>query len=92
MFPAIVNIAIARENARPFRLWLPVIILWPVLLLCIIIIAPLALFAEIFLSRTGVRPFALLIASLQVLVCLRGITVDVVSKSGNGHNFNFTII
>jgi len=92
MFPSVVNIAIARENARTFRLWLPVIILWPVLLLCIILIAPLALLAEIFLFRTGIRPFALLMASLQILVCLRGIKVDVVSKFGNGNNFNFTII
>lgn len=92
MLPAIVDVAFARENSRAFHLWLPVIVLWPVLLIFIIIIAPFALLAELILFKIGIKPFSILMTFLWVINCLRGITVDISSKSGNYQNFSVKII
>jgi len=38
--PAILTLWSARDNGRPLRLWLPLFLLWPVVLLVAIVIMP----------------------------------------------------
>ncbi|MBN1306426.1 MAG: hypothetical protein JXA18_00815 [Chitinispirillaceae bacterium] len=79
--PALINVEVGGGQRKPWRLWLPVILLWPLLVIAAAILLPLAAVAEVFLSAKGVRPFSLLIALSRVVAELRGTQVEVTSKS-----------
>jgi hypothetical protein len=68
------------EHAWP-TLWLPVILLWPLLFLLLVPLALIALLVAIALDpRQTARPFELLGALFAVVCGLRGVRVDVVGR------------
>lgn len=83
--PAVMSIAIKQNSGKGFRLWLPIILLWPVLILVLIIVVPIAALAEVALYSRGIRPFSILIGLLRVIAALKGTLVDVVSRQ-DGNN------
>ena len=81
--PAVISIRIDGDRDR-FRLWLPVFILWPLLILGAAVALPLAAVAEVALAPRGIRPFSVLIALSGVIGSLHGTDINVVSnKNGN---------
>ena len=76
--PAVISIDITSEREKRIRLWLPVVILWPFMVLAAAIVLPLAAGAEVLLAKK-IRPFSLLLALCGVLCSLNGTRVDVVS-------------
>ena len=81
--PAIISIEINNTVGKGFRLWLPVFILWPFLIIAAALVLPFAAVAEVILAPKKIRPFSILLAFSGVLCSLHGTYVDVVSdKSG----------
>ena len=81
--PALLSIDIYKEREKRFRLWLPVFVLWPFMVLTAAILLPLAAVAEVLLIPKKIQPFSLLLALSGVLCSLPGTYVDVTSnKSG----------
>ncbi len=76
--PSIMRIKIG-EKEKGFRLWLPLFLLWPVVLLVALLLAPFILVGAVVLWPKGWgRPLLLVGPLLLGLVfALRGLTIDV---------------
>ena len=82
--PAFITIDICSERQKRFWLWLPVFVLWPILLLLGVFIIPVAALAEVLLAQKGIRPMALMFALVRILGSMSGTTIEVNPKnSGN---------
>lgn len=81
--PGIIMIRIDGRNNKMLNLWLPIVILWPIYIIAIIFIAPIAFVAECFLIRSGIRPFSILIALIRVIAALKGISVKIEKNKGD---------
>jgi hypothetical protein len=79
MPPAVMRVHVVNEGRRVVGLWLPLFLLWPLLLVLLVIILPLALLAEAILlsAGTGIRPASLTLAITEVLGSLKGLSVDI---------------
>jgi hypothetical protein len=78
--PYIVDVRLVGEGGRRFRLWVPAIILWPLLLVlgAIALVLTLAVDAALVLSRQRYHRYtALLLGSLQTLGQTRGLRIYV---------------
>jgi hypothetical protein len=80
--PSIMRIHIG-ETEKGFRLWLPIFLLWPIVLLAAVLLAPFVLVGAILLWPKGWgRPLLLAGPLLLGLVfALRGLKIDVVDGS-----------
>lgn len=78
--PMLLVLAIGNRNGSAIRLWIPLFLLWPLLLLLFLVIVPFTIIIEILLGWRGIRPFSILIVLVEMLTNLRGLTVDVSSK------------
>ncbi len=76
--PSVITLKV-HDGKHRISLWLPVVILWPLLLLAAVILMPLALIAQLILLPLGVRPFTVVAALYEIVVFTRGTMVDVVS-------------
>lgn len=85
--PMFMTIAIKSSESKCLRLWLPLIVVWPILIVLYIILLPLAALAELGLQEKAIRPFSILIALVQVLSALRGMVVNVMSNHSNKRTF-----
>ncbi|MFP4164900.1 MAG: hypothetical protein ACLFQB_12645 [Chitinispirillaceae bacterium] len=79
MIPAFMILRVKDEEGKGVRLWLPLILLWPFVLLLFLLLVPFALLVEMFTAPRGVHPFHMLIALGRVLASLGGIDIDVTS-------------
>lgn len=92
MLPIFMTLKITRENGKGFGLWIPVFILWPLIILILMFLAPLALAAQIFLSSRGIKPFSILFVCLELLGSVRGTSINLFSKeAGNKTAVKVTI-
>lgn len=81
--PSLIYIDVRNERNNRIRLWLPVIILWPLLLVAAVFVVPLAAVAEVVLFATGIKPLSILIGVSRIIAALHGTDIEVVSrKSG----------
>lgn len=89
MPPMLMSIAVNASGCgrRGIRLWLPVILIWPLLAVLYIIIFPIAAIAELGLQSRGIKPFSILIALLQLISALRGMDVSVKSCKSKEKTF-----
>jgi hypothetical protein len=85
--PIFMTIAIKSSENKGLRLWLPLIVVWPILIVLYIVLLPLAAVAELALQERGIRPFSILIALVQTLSALRGMVVNVVSDRSKKRTF-----
>jgi hypothetical protein len=78
--PALVFIDVCSERNPRFKLWLPLIILWPLLLAVAVLVVPLAAIAELLLLPTGIKPLSILFGVSRVLGALHGTDIEVLSR------------
>jgi hypothetical protein len=81
------TIAIKSYEGKDLRLWLPLIVVWPILIILYIILLPFAAVAELVFQEKGIRPFSILIALVQTLSALRGMVVNVKSNQSDKKTF-----
>ena len=79
--PVIIMVRVERRNNRMLRLWLPIVILWPIYILAIIVTAPFAFIAECFLIGSRIRPFSILIALIRVIAAMKGFSIRIGPKN-----------
>ncbi len=79
--PMILQVGVSKRDGR-FRLWLPLFILFPFLIVLLLLVAPFLLLAGLALWSFGWgRPFFLVIPlTLSILWALRGLEVDVKNR------------
>jgi hypothetical protein len=78
-----------KLRINKFGLWLPLFLIWPVVLVCVLavflILLPFAILAFIFTWQLGWwRPLVLSIPGIYSVLCnLRGMTVEVEGRDGH---------
>lgn len=80
MLPMKAHIRVKEPNRKGLNLWLPLFLLWPVLLVLFILCLPLLLiFGLLQICRRKKMPkiLSLLSSILGLLVAMRGLSIDV---------------
>lgn len=78
--PYLIDLRIDGRAHRPVRLWLPLFLLWPLLLVLVVLALVLTILTDIALLVAGQRYHYytfLLVGSLALLADLRGTSVDI---------------
>lgn len=85
MVPSVVNLAIRSKKGFRFKLWLPLFILWPVVLVLFLAALPFLFLAEVVLRISGapLQIFRLIGALFSVISSLRGTVIKVESHTRN---------
>jgi len=85
MLPLFLRIKVFHSGHRGFRFWLPLFLLWPIVLLIALCLLPFLLIAAFVVWRMGwpVRLFKMLGAFYSLLSALRGLSVFVKSRKEN---------
>lgn len=82
--PAILDLRVAGETERPFHLWLPLFLLWPLVLALAILALVFTLLADVALLLLG-KPYhhhsLLLVRALGCLTYTRGMVIRIHSTS-----------
>ncbi len=80
--PSVLSLRVGR-----FRIWIPLILIWPLMLLVWLLFTPLLVALAIVTLRLGyVRPLLLTgPAVLTLFAALRGLEIDVRSSTGRGY-------
>jgi len=86
--PAIISIGISG-NRRPLRLWLPIILLWPFILIGMLLLVPVALITQIILNGS-IKPFSILITLYELMTALCGTSIRVTAGI-NSHSENVSV-
>jgi hypothetical protein len=82
--PAVMRVHIVSQGRTRVGLWIPFFLLWPLFLVMLAIVLPLALVAEIILyPTTGIRPASLTLALVDTLASLRGLSVNIKQSTTN---------
>jgi small neutral amino acid transporter SnatA (MarC family) len=81
MVPSIMNLRIEDSNKFRLRLWLPLFLVWPIVLVLFLILLPFLVVAEVVLRLTNVQIylFRMLGGVFSLLSAMRGLTVRVKS-------------
>jgi len=91
MPPAILDLRVAGDAERPFHLWLPLFLLWPLVLALAILALVFTLLADVALLLLG-KPYhhysLLLVRSLACLTYIRGTVIRI---HGDGQAVDLTI-
>jgi hypothetical protein len=93
MIPGIVSLHIVTETKFRLRLWLPVFILWPFLLIMSILLFPLVLIADIllFICGTKIYLFKILGGLYSLFSAMHGTKIQITNKKDNSI-VNITIL
>jgi len=92
--PAIMHIHVVDRGKKRIGLWLPIFLLWPVLLVLVVVAVPLIIIAQVILAclRIPIRLVSIFIAVVSVITSMRGLKVDVGQKSNNQSSVLINII
>lgn len=74
--PLFLDVEVGKSDGKIYRLWFPLVILWPVLVVFLIVVLPLAAVAQMILSDKGIKPLSILIALLFLAAAFRGLVID----------------
>ena len=74
MIPFIATLAVQKEHGRSFRLWIPLGIIWLLLLPMILLLLPFFCIACLIIR---VHPFDALSIFSQILAALKGLDLEV---------------
>ena len=80
--PLVIRVRVREAGSKGFRLWLPIVVLWPLLLPLLGLTLLVTLVADLVLLVSGARYHhytRLVLGSLRVLAEVRGTHVDAVS-------------
>jgi hypothetical protein len=85
MIPSIINLKIQSGSHFKLRLWLPVFIVWPILIVLFLLLLPFLVIAELVMrvAGTGIRLFGMIGGVVSVLSAMRGTVVKVDSPKQN---------
>ena len=91
--PYLVRMRIEDEERVKVRLWVPVFLLWPLLLVVLLLGIVLALLVDLFTVLSGRRAgyARLLVGCCAVVGEASGTEVEVAEKSKGGRNVAFTV-
>jgi hypothetical protein len=80
--PCLIDVKIVEEERTKFRIWLPLFILWPLLLALVLLALIVAVFADGVLVLMGLKRgySRLLVGCLEVMGASRGVEVSVRDK------------
>jgi hypothetical protein len=73
--PSVVNVRVRKHDAKGFRIWLPLFLLWPLLLALLLLVLFCTAVADLVLLLVGARYHhytVLVIGALQLLGSARG--------------------
>jgi hypothetical protein len=84
---------IADDECTKFRMWFPVFILWPLLLILVLLTLVATLFADLFTLCSGHKPgyTRFLFGVVGVAGETRGTEVFIQDRSNNGRIVAFTV-
>lgn len=80
--PLLIRVSVREPGSRGYRLWLPVLLLWPLLLPLVALLLIVTLFIDLALLISGTRYHhltLLVLSALRLLAEVRGTHVDAVS-------------
>jgi hypothetical protein len=79
MIPSIINLRIQSGQRFKLRLWLPVFIVWPILIVLFLLLLPFLVIAEVVLrvAGTGIRLFGIIGGVVSVFSAMHGTVVKV---------------
>ena len=91
--PYAVSMRIADDESTKFRMWFPVFILWPLLLVLVLLTLVATLFADLLTLCSGRKPgyTRLLFGVVGVAGETRGTEVFIQDRSNNGRIVAFTV-
>lgn len=92
--PYLMYLKIKNEDGHGFGMWLPLFLLWPLVLILFVFALPFLLFADLglYLGRQPFHRFTrLVIEALMILPETRGMTVDIKDGSSS-HVVKFTVV
>lgn len=71
---------------KGFRLFFPLLILWPLLGVVLILVLPVAAVVQVVLSDKDIKPFTIIISLILMAAALRGLAIEV--KDGKKKNWS----
>jgi hypothetical protein len=74
MIPLLATVSVHPDGRRPFRLWLPLFLVWLLLLVLLVLLSPVVLIACLICR---VNPFKAVAALGGLLAALTGTLVDI---------------
>ncbi|HLK26372.1 MAG TPA: hypothetical protein VKT30_17075 [Caulobacteraceae bacterium] len=74
MIPLMAQVVVAPVNASPIRLWLPIFLVWLLLVVLGLILSPLIILACLIV---GLNPFATVWRLMRVFAALAGTHIEV---------------
>lgn len=74
MIPLFLTVSVRTEGRPPFRLWLPLVLIWVLLSPLLLIVVPVVMIAG---ALAGMNPFAALGTLMAVFCALAGTLVEV---------------
>ncbi len=82
MIPLMFRLRIKKKNCRGFGLWLPLFLIWLIVLPLLILPAPLILLAVLILWPAGKGKPVLYsyLAIFRLIFCMSGVKIDIQSK------------
>lgn len=83
--PLLIDVNVRKPNTRRFRMWLPLFLLWPLLLILVVPALLVAALVDLLLLASGARYHhytLLLLGALSLLAEVRGTHIDAVSDDG----------
>ena len=85
MPPMVMSVSVKAGSGPGFGIWLPLFLVWPFVLLLFLILLPFVLLADVILAFTQSRfSVTRAVLALYAVTCaLRGLSVDVNSRSNN---------
>ncbi len=82
MIPLTLRLRVRKKNGRVFDLWLPLFLIWLIVLPLLILLAPLILLAALILWYAGKGKIVLYsyFAIFRLIFCMSGVKIDIQSK------------
>jgi len=81
--PSVLRIRVVKGERKPLRLWIPLFVIWPLVLLLAVVLMPLVLLGAVLIRGGGfARKLLLAVPRSYVVPCSsRGLQVQVVEKN-----------
>jgi O-antigen ligase len=81
--PLLLDFKVAMGNGKVFRLWFPLVILWPILIVLLLLLLPVISILQLGLSAKGIKLFSILINLLLIISALRGLAIEIKEDKDN---------
>lgn len=86
--PLVIDVHVRQEDSRRFRIWLPLFLLWPLLLPLVVFVLAVTILADVVCAIFGARYHyytAFTLGVFHVFAELRGTRADIVTPDSLVH-------